>query len=61
MPEISFCLFDLEQLFKLFPKRDKEFEQKVDEYEQQAQENMAQIRLRLFADSENSEFEKAYS
>ncbi len=61
MPEISFCLFDLEQLFKLFPKRDKEFEQKVDEYEQQAQENMAQIRLRLFSDSENSEFEKAYS
>lgn len=61
MPEISFCLFDLEQLFKLFPKRDREFEQKVDEYEQQAQENMAQIRLRLFSDSENSEFEKVYS
>ena len=61
MPEISFCLFDLEQLFKLFPKRDKEFEQKVEEYEQQAQENMAQIRLRLFGENENSEFQKAYT
>ena len=49
MPEITLCLFDLEQLFKLFPKPDKELNKKLLEYEQKAQENMAQIRLNLFA------------
>lgn len=48
MPEITLCLFDLEQLFKLFPRADKELNKKLLEYEQKAQENMAQIRLNLF-------------
>ncbi len=48
MPEIALCLFDLEQLFKLFPKQDRDLNKKLVEYEQKAQENMAQIRFKLF-------------
>lgn len=60
MPEISFCLFDLKQLFKLFPKVDREFESKIDEYERKTQEDMAQIRLNLYSDfGYESEFDKA--
>ena len=49
MPEISVFFFDLKQLFRLFPKANKEFEQKVKEYEEQLEEDMAQNRMRLFA------------
>ncbi len=53
MPEISFCLFDLKQLFSVFfPKHDREYERKIDEYERQAQENMAEIRMKLFSNAE---------
>lgn len=48
MPEISFFFFDLTQLFKLFPKKDREFNRKIKEYEQQLEEDMAQNRMRLF-------------
>lgn len=48
MPEISFFFFDLQQLFKLFPKENKEFNQKIREYEEQLEENMEQNRIRLF-------------
>jgi hypothetical protein len=48
MPEISFFFFDLQQIFRLFPKEDKEFKQKIHEYEMQLEENMAENRIRLF-------------
>ena len=61
MPEISMFLFDLNMLFKLFPKEDKEFRQKIEEYEQQAQVDMAQNRIKLFSEfGYESEFDKAY-
>ncbi len=49
MPEISFFLFDLKQLFLLFPKQNKELEEKIREYEAQLEEDMAQNRMKLFA------------
>ncbi|MGN0031299.1 MAG: hypothetical protein ACI37Q_05020 [Candidatus Gastranaerophilaceae bacterium] len=61
MPEISMFLFDLNMLFKLFPKEDREFRQKIEEYEQQAQVDMAQNRIKLFSEfGYESEFDKAY-
>jgi hypothetical protein len=50
MPEISVFFFDLRQLFLLFPKADKELENKIKEYEGQLEEDMAQNRMRLFAE-----------
>ena len=50
MPEITFVFFDLEQLFKLFPKCDKSQYKDVTEYENEAQENMVQIRTNLFSE-----------
>lgn len=50
MPEISVFFFDLKQLLRLFPKADREFENKIKEYEQQLEEDMAQNRMRLFAE-----------
>ncbi len=59
MPEISLCLFDLEHLFKLFPKEDKELRQRVLDYERKTQEDMAENRYRLFKDfGYESEFEE---
>lgn len=43
MPEISLCLFDLEQLFKLFPKHDKELRRKILEYEQKLKKTWLEI------------------
>ena len=48
MPEIAICFFDLSQLFKLFPKSDKELNRKIQEYELKVQENMAENRFKLF-------------
>ena len=48
MPEISFFLFDLTQLFKLFPKENSEIKEQILNYEKQAEENMAENRLKLF-------------
>jgi hypothetical protein len=48
MPEINVCLFDLVFLFKLFPKRENSPEYEITDYEEDAQKNMAQIRLNLF-------------
>ena len=54
-------LFDLNMLFKLFPKEDREFKQKIEEYEQQTQVDMAQNRIKLFSEfGYESEFDKAY-
>lgn len=50
MPEISFMLFDLQQLFRLFPKSDREINEQIKKYEQDLEENMAQNRLRLFGE-----------
>lgn len=50
MPEISIMLFDLSQLFRLFPKEDKEFNEQIKKYEQEVEENMAQNRLKLFGE-----------
>jgi hypothetical protein len=50
MPEISLFLFDLEQLFKLFPKQDGQLKDKIQEYEQKTQEDMAENRVKLFAE-----------
>lgn len=52
MPEISLFLFDLEQLFKLFPKEDKDLNEKFLEYEINAFEQMAKIRVNLFKSAE---------
>ena len=40
MPEISFCLFDLGYLFKLFPKTDNEFNEKLRDFETTAEAQM---------------------
>ncbi len=59
MPEISFCLFDLKQLFKLFPKQDRELEHQIEEYERKAYECMAENRVKLFSQyGYQSEFDK---
>lgn len=50
MPEISFFFFDLQQLFRLFPKQDKDLKQKIHEYEMQLEEDMAQNRVKLFSE-----------
>jgi hypothetical protein len=50
MPEISVFFFDLKQLFRLFPKANKEFDRKIKEYEEQLEEDMAQNRMKLFAE-----------
>ncbi len=50
MPEIDVFLFDLSQLFKLFPKQDKELDNKICEYEQRLQNDMAQNRINLFSE-----------
>ena len=50
MPEISLFLFDLEQLFKLFPKEDRQLRDKILEYEQKTQEDMAENRVKLFSE-----------
>lgn len=61
MPEISLCIFDLKQLFKLFPKQDKELRQKIIDYEQKTQEDMARNRLNLFSDfGYESEFDEKF-
>lgn len=49
MPEISFFIFDLTQIFKLFPKVDSEYNKKIREYEEKLEQDMAQNRMRLFA------------
>ncbi len=49
MPEISVFFFDLTQIFKLFPKTNREFKQKIKDYEQQLEQDMAQNRMKLFA------------
>ncbi len=49
MPEISVFFFDLKQLFILFPKANKELDNKIKEYEEQLAEDMAQNRMKLFA------------
>lgn len=59
MPEISFCLFDLKQLFKLFPKQDRELKKQIEEYERKTQEDMAENRVKLFSQyGYESEFDK---
>ena len=59
MPEISLFLFDLEQLFKLFPKEDRQLRYKILEYEQKTQEDMAENRVKLFSEfGYESEFDK---
>lgn len=50
MPEISLFLFDLEHLFKLFPKQNNNFKEKILEYEQKTQEDMAENRVKLFSE-----------
>lgn len=50
MPEISFLLFDLKQLFRLFPRENKELNEQIKKYEQEVEENMEQNRLRLFGE-----------
>ena len=60
MPEISFCLFDLGKLFELLQKENKELKAKIAEYETNAQEEMAQNRMKLFSDyGYKSEFDAA--
>lgn len=48
MPEISLFLFDVEYLFKLFPKLDKKLHESISDYETQAEEAMAENRIKLF-------------
>lgn len=62
MPEIDVFLFDLSQLFKLFPKQDKDLNNKIQSYEQQLQEDMAQNRIKLFSEfGYSSEYDNALS
>ncbi len=56
MREIYELFFGLGELLRLFPRQDKEFSQKLEEFEAQAQEDMAYNRLKLFG--LESEFEK---
>lgn len=48
MPEISFCLFDLKYLFKLFPKEIFEFRDNMHNFETKLEEEMAANREKLF-------------
>lgn len=48
MPEISLFLFDVEYLFKLFPKFDKNLKKNIADYEAKAEEAMAENRIKLF-------------
>mgnify|MGYP004455863327 FL=1 len=50
MPEISFCLFDMGYLFKLFPKKSKEFNDNMKNFENKFEGEMAENRARLFED-----------
>jgi predicted nucleotidyltransferase len=62
MPEIDFFLFDLKQLFRLFPKKDANTNEKLSEYERHTQECMALNRLKLFTDyGYNSEFDNVFA
>lgn len=62
MPELNLCLFDLKQLFKLFPKQDKQLRYNVLEYEKKAQEDMAKNRLKLFCEyGYDSEFDSSFN
>jgi hypothetical protein len=62
MPEIDFFLFDLKQLFRLFPKKDENTNDKMAEYEQYSQKCMALNRLKLFTDyGYNSKFDNAFA
>jgi len=54
MPEISFCLFDLDYLFKLFPKADNEFNENLKRFETSVEAEMAQNRNKLFAEYDYS-------
>lgn len=56
MPEIYELFFGFGELLRLFPKQDRELAQKLEEFEAQAQEDMAYNRLKLFG--LESEFEK---
>ena len=59
MPEISLFFFDLEQLFKLFPKEDRQLKDKILEYEQKTHEDMAENRIKLFSEfGYKSEFDE---
>ncbi len=48
MPEIYEMFYGLSHLFRLFAKVDRDFNQKLEEFELQAQEEMAYNRLKLF-------------
>jgi hypothetical protein len=62
MPELDFFLFDLKQLFRLFPKKDEKANEKINDYERHTQESMALNRLKLFTDyGYNSEFDSAFA
>ena len=50
MPEISLFLFDLEHLFKLFPKQNFQLKDIISEYELKTQEDMSENRVKLFSD-----------
>ncbi len=54
MPEISFCLFDLGFLFKLFPKADGTFRESLKNFESSTEAEMAKNRSKLFEDYEYS-------
>lgn len=56
MPEIYEMFFGLRELLRLFPKQDKEFSERLKEFENKTQEDMAYNRLKLFG--LESEFEK---
>lgn len=48
MPEIYEMFYGLSHLFRLFAKVDRDFNQKLEEFELQAQEEMAYNRLKLY-------------
>ena len=54
MPEISFCIFDLCFLFKLFPKNDSKFNKTLKDFESSTEAEMAKNRSKLFEDYEYS-------
>ena len=53
MPEISFCLFDMKYLFKLFPKKNEELNDNLKDFENKFEGEMAENRAEEGAGSEN--------
>ena len=61
MPEIYEMFINLSELLRLIPRKDEELKEKIEQYENKLEKNMAQNRLKLFSEyGYNSEFGLIY-